>query len=180
MNYTQILTISSLLLSSTCFAVEVALIKVFKSDGSILQLEKNGLYAHSAIKVKKGWLHAHPTRGVEIVKNFNDMGFAKVEVDIFVSSKIKNVPSSFLKKYLGLPYDRTFSWTDDSLYCSELVAKALKIKPTPMKFDSSIWNDNYTSSRGNLGLSPDDLVPLLKKRGFVAIKCVDIFLKANK
>lgn len=42
--------------------------KVYKPDGRLLQLEKEGTFAHLALQVPGGWLHAHPLRGFEKVQ----------------------------------------------------------------------------------------------------------------
>jgi hypothetical protein len=165
-----------LLFALSSHSIEVALIKVFDRYGKLVQLEKGGEFTHSAIKVQGGWMHAHPYRGVEIVSSIQEMGFKKTETKIFYNNNIPEVSNKFIDQFLGLPYDSNFSWSNDKIYCSELVAKALGIEPTPMSFDEELWGRGMEHRRVELGLSPDDLVEPLLNIGFEKTSCSGLFL----
>lgn len=135
--------------------VKLAFFQIYKPDGSVMQLEKGGRFAHIAISVETGWLHVHPYRGVEVVKSLSGVGFKDYKVKIFSSNREAIVYEDY-KKYYGLPYDPNYSWDESKIYCSELIAKILGIKPTPMSFDSEVWGVNH-AGRGELGISPDEI-----------------------
>lgn len=140
-------------------AVEVAFIEVRDHQDQLVQLEQNGRFAHVAISYKGQWLHAHPYHGVELssLDALEKMG--KI-IRVFIQDALE--PSRpQLESYLGQPYNRSFEWSGQGFYCSQLVAKLLNIAPEPMKFYGDIWR-GWTP--GDLGISPDDLYRLLEKR----------------
>lgn len=152
------------LLSISVYArIEVAFIEVRNYHGEVVQLEPDGQFAHIAISYKNGWLHAHPIRGVELVDRteIEKMGLIK---KIILISEQNNLNKKNVNRFLGKPYDSDFSWSDNKIYCSELVAKLLNLKPTPMTFDSEIWLDKQSTTRDKLGLSPDDIYKELVQR----------------
>jgi len=69
--------------------------------------------------------------------------------------------------YLGLPYDKDFTLTNDGIYCSELVLKLLnpflkdKIPTKPMHFKKNrkAWEEYFRGRvpDGAQGISPGDL-----------------------
>nr|BDT27430.1 YiiX/YebB-like N1pC/P60 family cysteine hydrolase [Bacteriovorax sp. HI3] len=139
-----------------CFAsVDIAFVEVRTHDGQLVQLEENGRFAHVAISYKGKWLHSRPYYGVELIteEKLRKIG----ELTIVTNTNKNELEESELHKFLGKPYDNHFSWGDESYYCSELVAKILEIEPRPMKYNSSVWSNKYKKSRGQLGISPDDL-----------------------
>lgn len=146
------------------YATTVAFMKVYKPDGNLLQLEKNGVYAHLAIAVPGGWLHSHPFRGVEIINSLSKVGYQNYEVNFLLNSNHYIDRSDYIK-FLGMPFDRNYEWDDEKLYCSELIAKILNIAPMPMEFYSEMWGDH--PNRGELGISPDEIYFELKKQNFV-------------
>lgn len=146
-------------------AVLVAFIELRRTDGTLIQLEPGGRFAHIALSFNGRWLHAHPQRGTEVV---DDQGLAQVgRVAEIINVTDRPEPSeAVVQNIVGKPYDREYSWNDDRLYCSELVAKILGLKPEPMKFDSSLWAREFSKYRGQLGLSPDDIFRLLRQRNY--------------
>ena len=162
--------ISSLILFLVFFTplaysdVKLAFFQVYKPDGSVVQLEKGGVFAHVAISVKGGWLHAHPNRGVEIVRNLNDVGFKDFKIEI-LSSNRPPILYRDNKNYYGLPYDSSYSWDESKVYCSELIAKILGLKPFPMSFDSEIWGASHPE-KGQVGISPDEVYEATIDLGF--------------
>lgn len=150
-----------LLLPFFCTAsIKVAFLEVKDASGKIRQLEPNGKYAHIAISYKEKWLHAHPFRGVEIVsqQELEKIGTIK---KIIVAQPHQSISDKVVRQYLGKAYDHEYSWSDEKIYCSELVAKILNIKPLPMTMDSSLWPAHFQKMRGELGISPDEIFSLL-------------------
>ncbi len=164
MKITRIILVLSLFIQSVQGKVAIAFFKVYKPDGKILQLEKDGVFSHVAISIEKGWLHAYPKKGVELIKNFDDIAFKKFDVEI-LDNKSLNIPIASYQKYYGLPYDDKYSWDDSKIYCSELVAKILKFQPSPMSFDSNIWGKEH-QGKGEMGISPDEIYDEALKHGF--------------
>lgn len=137
-------------------AIEVAFIEVRDRNGKLVQLEPDGRFAHIAISYHGKWLHSHPYRGVELVDEKELLKIGSIGETTVVSST-KDLDSTLVSALIGRPYDREFSWTNESYYCSELVAKLLDIPPEPMDFSSPIWPKEYQKLNGQLGSSPDDI-----------------------
>lgn len=140
--------------------VYVAFIEVRDSNGKVLQLENNGRYAHMAISYRNMWLHSYPNRGVELISNQ-----ALEKIGSVTVIELKNQPAiteAEVSKYIGKPFDFEFSWDDNKIYCAELVAKLLRIKPTPMQFSAAFWPKSYQKFNGNPGISPDDIFNQLR------------------
>jgi hypothetical protein len=143
-----------LLAASASDAVEVAFVEMRTADGRVLQLEKNGQFAHVAISYKGLWLHAHPFYGVEAVtsERLARVGVIKAVVKV---SEHDSLDDEEVARFLGKPYDRSYSWSDEKIYCSELVGKLLRLKPKPMDFSAEAWPAQYRKLNGAPGLSPD-------------------------
>ncbi len=141
--------------------ITVAFLEVRDYNGKVVQLEPGGQFAHVAISYKDGWLHAHPVRGVEFIhrKTLERIGAIKVGISL---PNAPEITEAIANKYLGKAYDSEFSWTDDKMYCSELVAKILGFPPEPMYFDPKLWPPQYDALNGLPGISPDDLYERLK------------------
>lgn len=153
-----------LLLPLFCFAsVDVAFVELRGSDGRLLQLERNGQFAHVAIAYQGQWLHSHPLYGVEVI---SDESLAQMGAMTVVTVPYRDaVAPAEVEKFLGKAYDRVFSWSDDRIYSSELVAKLLNIEPQPMTFETEFWPPRFQALAGELGISPDDIFLVLKQRG---------------
>lgn len=150
--------------SSFCFAsVEVAFIELKNYQGQVVQLEPNGQFAHIAISYQGVWLHSHPIRGVELTTEhmLQKMGTIKQVITV---PNLAALDEAQVEKFIGKPYDGNYSWDDEKIYCSELIAKLLGIKPQPMKFDPSLWPASFQKMKGQLGISPDDIFKILKNR----------------
>lgn len=153
------------------------MIKLFDENGRIIQLEKDGCYAHTAILVGKKWMHAGPRNGVEFISSLDDMkldgmfGPRGFEVDIFYKFRVDRLSQDFIDRFIGKAYDPEYIWESEGAYCSELIARALGIPPSPMKFDKDIWGEDYASGRQELGISPDDLIRPLLLRGYLKFSC---------
>ena len=163
MNWLAVASVPFLMFTSA-FAradVKVAFIEFYTPDGRLIQLEPNGRFAHIAISFRGGWLHAHPWRGVEWISTENLAKMGKI-ADVVDLESAPEVSEETAHQYLGKPYDRDYSWSDDKIYCSELVAKILKMNPEPMHFDTKLWPEKFWKFEGLPGLSPDKIYKRLK------------------
>lgn len=158
--------------------VTIAFLEVKDPRGYIVQLEPSGKYAHIAISFQDKWLHSHPLRGVEIVDQVELEKIGKIAEVISIET-LRELTRLDVIPYLGKPYDSEFSWSDDKIYCAELVAKILKIPPTPMTFSSPVWSQEYKRLRGEMGLSPDDIYKSMISAGYLpksaSRSCKDFF-----
>ena len=133
--------------------------------GETVQLEPDFYYAHIAIQIGNRWLHAHPQRGVEVVSREKLENFGKIK-EVWASD---DEDSSYLNKidfYVGRSFDNQFSWSDEKIYCAELVAKLLQINPTPMHFDLDFWNQWYQQFEGKPGSSPSKIYQALRELNY--------------
>jgi hypothetical protein len=134
--------------------VKVAFLEFYTPDGRLIQLEPDGRFAHVAISYGEGWLHAHPFRGVEVISSESLAKMGKIASVVSIP-QLKEIPEKMAVQFLGKPYDAEFSWSDDRIYCSELIAKIFGLKPEPMHFDPRLWPKRYQALEGLPGLSPD-------------------------
>jgi len=102
--------------------VEVAFIEMRTPDGKTLQLERGGRFAHIAISYRGKWLHAHPFYGVEIVESekLERIGVIK---EVWTVSGLTSLDREEVARFIGKPFDSSYSWSDEKIYCSELVGK---------------------------------------------------------
>jgi hypothetical protein len=143
----------------------VAWLEIKDKSGTPVQLEPDFYYAHVAIGIGNRWLHAHPNRGVELVdrETLNSLG----EIQEILASEDENEKYlNQIENYLGKPFDSEFDWSDEKIYCAELVAKLLNVPPSPMHFDNKYWNPWYQKYEGKPGSSPSKLYSELKSRGY--------------
>ena len=152
--------------------VYVAFIEVRTPDGKLVQFEPGSRFAHSAISYKGYWLHSYPPRGVELT-TFDQL--QKIgTVTIVPLKNVAPLTQAEVSKYLGKPFDYYYSWNDDSIYCSELIAKLLRIKPVPMDFSAPIWPKNYKKFHGMPGMSPDGLARSLHQLTRQPVSCSSV------
>ena len=144
---------------------EVAWLEFRTPQGQIVQLEPDFFYAHVAIKVDHRWLHANPRSGVEIISTEKLEKLGKIK-EVLVSFQDEFDFSSDGSSFLNKPFDHEYSWSDDKIYCAELVAKMLKISPSPMHFDEQFWPPFFQKYEGLPGASPAKLYRELKRRGY--------------
>ncbi|WII71803.1 YiiX/YebB-like N1pC/P60 family cysteine hydrolase [Bdellovibrio sp. 22V] len=152
--------LSSLLLFSASLAsatTRIAFLELYDRHGRLVQYEPGGRFAHTAIQfddIGDKWLNAYPGEGVAIVtwEDLQDRGVIAEVIEIPQTVRLSQV-----KPYMGLPFDFWYSWTDDALYCTELIAKLLNIPTHPMRFNKQVWPKNYWPLEGTPGLSPDGL-----------------------
>jgi hypothetical protein len=134
-------------------STQVAFLEVIDGRGDRVQLEPDFPYAHMAIEIDGGWLHAHPASGAEWVPAGGLERYGRIARVLDVPSKMK-VRTDLVDAFIGQPYDREFSWDNRALYCSELVAKILDIEPVPMVFDPRFWPADFARLNGKPGISP--------------------------
>lgn len=146
--------------------IEVAFLESQTYLGRRVQLEPNGRFSHIAISYGGKWLHANPLNGVEWVSQ-NELRKIGEITRIIIVSQEAELSSERVSAFIGKPYDDLLTWDDEKMYCSELVAKLLDLKPKPMLFDPTFWKGRgYDKVRGSLGLSPDDIFHQLISRGY--------------
>ncbi len=143
-------------------SAEVAFIEVRNWHGETIQLEPGFNFAHLAIRVEGGWLHAHPGRGVEWTDDLAPYG----RVAEIVNDETISAPTlEQVHDWIGRAYDLNFNWSDDEFYCSELAGKLLGVPPTPMRFDADLWRTwRRPLPAGELGVSPQKVYDWLKAR----------------
>lgn len=167
----MILSMGLLLRPFFASAYEVAFIEMRDATGKVLQLEKNGRYAHIALFYQGKWLHSHPFRGVELVTRaeLEKMGV----IQTIISTPGPREPDALtVTKFLGKPYDHDYSWSDDKIYCSELIAKIMHLTPERMEFNGPVWPEKLRSNH-DVGLSPDDIFRYFTERHFPARPAVN-------
>lgn len=159
-------------------AVSVAFFEFYSSQGELIQLEPGGRFFHVAVLTEEGWLHSHPQRGVELVKDLNHIGARRV---ILTNPQAPSLTGPEIRPYMGLPFDFSYEWEDlHSTYCSKLVGVLLKIEPLPMDFSAEHWKRSGLASTQRVGLSPDDIYRALRKRGFSVRKTCEGLLNPSE
>ena len=133
--------------------LKVAFLEVRDARGNLVRVEPNFPWAHMAVSIDGGWLHAHPATGVEWVSGTNLEKYGRIAHVISVPKWFKP-RLDLVDGFIGQPYDHGFSWNNQALYCSELVAKTLGIAPVPMVFDPQLWPRSYLRFNGLPGISP--------------------------
>jgi hypothetical protein len=137
-------------------STRVAFIEFLDSKGIPIPLEAGGRFGHIAISYEDGWLHAHPRGEVRVVSEKELRATGRLALIIELPESFQ-IPKQLVQTYLGRPYDPNFSWSDEKLYCSELVGKLLGFSPEPMDFSSDYWRGYPHQILDRDGLSPDDI-----------------------
>jgi hypothetical protein len=145
------------------FAAEVAFLRGRERDGSYVELEKGGMYAHVAIRYGNGWLQAIPMGGVVLTPGF---GSEWIEPVLLVNEAEPEPSQENVLRFLHKPYDGRYNWSDAAIYCSELVGKLLHLVPEPMRFDGQHWRSRGDLPWGEPGLSPDGIFRRLINSGW--------------
>ncbi|WP_413613365.1 YiiX/YebB-like N1pC/P60 family cysteine hydrolase [Bdellovibrio sp. HCB-110] len=145
-------------LSSPAFAKSrIAFLELYDRNGELVQYEPGGRFSHTAIQfdeIGDKWLNAYPGEGVAIV-SWEELQHRGVIAEIVEIPQ--NVHLSQVAPYMGRPFDFWYSWSDDALYCTELIGKLLGVPTHPMKFNKKVWPKSYWKLEGTPGLSPDGL-----------------------
>lgn len=147
--------------SAATSATRVAFLELRRADGSVIVLEDGFPFAHVAVAVDDGWVHASPKRGVEWV---DDEGLSAVgRVAFVVDSAVDSFDDAALVRMMGRPFDFRYDWSDERVYCSELVAKLIGMAPLTLEFDPRYWPSSYASMNGAPGVSPGALYRYLTR-----------------
>lgn len=161
----KLVLLLSLLSADVCFAtVRVAFFEAYNPDGTLVRMEKGGRFFHAALELEDGrWLHAHPARGVEVIKDLSKLGTQPV---VLINDDYSAVKLSEVRPFEGLPFDFGYVWENTgATYCAKLIAQILGLPPLPMNFESEFWEGRRPQQPG-MGLSPDDIYALLMARDF--------------
>jgi hypothetical protein len=107
--------------SSQCKAVQLATHSIYSHCG-IIFMKNNEPFVYEAIGPVKytpfnDWIH-HGKNAKYVVKRYKDL---KV-----ITPEVQNAMVKAGEKYKGLEYDLYFGWSDELIYCSELVYKIYK------------------------------------------------------
>jgi uncharacterized protein YycO len=106
-------------LSSQSKAIQLATKSTYSHCGIVFK-EGNQLYVFEAIQpVKKTSLYSWIKRGKDQQYVIKRLKNAEEILTPSVLAKMKQIGSSFI----GKNYDFTFEWSDDKMYCSELIWK---------------------------------------------------------
>lgn len=135
--------------------VYVAFIEMRYPSGKLIQYEPGSRFAHTAISYKNQWLHSYPPSGVELttMSELEKLG-AVIVVPI---KNFAPLNDRDIYPFFGKPFDYYYSWDNKAIYCTELIAKILRLTPVPMDFSAPIWPHNYKKLHGTPGMSPDGL-----------------------
>ncbi|MEZ0390697.1 MAG: hypothetical protein ACAH59_00680 [Pseudobdellovibrionaceae bacterium] len=133
---------------------QVAFLEIYDSHGKLVQYEPGSRFGHVALKVGNFWLQSSPYEGVQLITWEQLQKFGVVAEVLPLQ---KEFSQSEIALYLGLPFDHHYSWSDQAFYCSELLAKLLKIKPEPMQFNHQVWPESFWHLEGQPGMSPDKI-----------------------
>ncbi|WP_413570407.1 hypothetical protein ACLWBD_07565 [Bdellovibrio sp. HCB117] len=153
-----------LAVSSSFAKTRIAFLELYDRHGRLVQYEPGGRFAHTAIQfddIGDKWLNAYPGEGVAIV-SWEDLEHRGVIAEVIEIPQ--DIRLSQVKPFMGLPFDFWYSWSDDALYCTELIGKLLNIPTHPMKFNKQVWPKNYWHLEGTLGLSPDSVYTWAKQQ----------------
>lgn len=100
-----------------------------------IELATHSKYSHCGIIFKKDneWMVYEAVQPVQytalnewILRNKNHFAIKRLKADSLVTSATVNKMKTAGKKFLGRNYDSYFGWSDESIYCSELVWKIYK------------------------------------------------------
>lgn len=135
----------------------IAFLELYDRNGKLVQYEPGGRFVHTAIQfddIGNLWLNAYPGEGVALIslKQLQRHGTIADVIEI-----PQDLHMSQVTPYMGRPFDFWYTWGDDALYCTELIAKLLNIPTHPMRFNRQVWPKNYWHLEGTPGLSPDQL-----------------------
>lgn len=134
----------------------IAFIEFKNQDGGTIALTPGGRFGHLALSYKGRWLHAHPYGGVRLI-SFEELQRTGTVSEIVSLPEGLKVDEALVQKFLGRAYDAEFSWNDEKLYCSELIAKVLHLPPSTMTFATPYWDSHPPGSTGAPGISPDEI-----------------------
>lgn len=141
--------------ASSFAASKIAFLEAYDKNGQRVEYEPGGRFVHTAIQFPElgdKWLNAYPGEGVAVIdlETLQNRGVITEIVEIPQTLTLKDVAP-----YWGRSFDFWYSWSDEYIYCSELIGKMLGIPTHPMVFNKKFWPKNYWHLDGTPGLSPD-------------------------
>lgn len=142
----------------------IAFLEQYDRNGNPVQYEPGGRFVHTAIQfddIGDQWLNAYPGEGVALVSWEQLQQRGTIAEVLQIPQKIS---LSQVTPYMGRPFDFWYSWTDEAMYCTELIGKLFNIPTHPMRFNRQVWPKNYWHLEGTPGLSPDQLWRWAKKQ----------------
>ena len=144
----------------------VAFFEAYDHTGAVIRLLPESKYFHVAIQIEDVWYHTDQDEGVTVLESFSDLGPQFQLKSILVNHDLY-LQKSEIKPYLKMPFDLYYDWHDpNTTYCSKLIAKLLKVKPSLNLFKSSYWALAHGIKKGKEGISPDELYKKLLEKGF--------------
>lgn len=152
-----ILFLNLFLSTATQAQIKIAFLEQYNQNGELVQYEPGGRFVHTAVQfpeIAPLWLNAYPREGVALIdwETLSTRG---------VIAKVIETPHTMtlsqIQPYWGKPFDYKYSWSDEAIYCTELIGKVLGIAPTPMKLNKKFWPPSYWHIEGLPGISPDGL-----------------------
>ncbi len=168
MHFLQAILIVLFLPSPMKAEVRLMFLSQKSTQGTPIQFESGGKFVHSAIFYQGQWLQAHPYYGVQLT-SLNEVKKMGSESFLMTIQELPEPTEHEVAAFLGKKFDFNYSWTDETIYCSELLAKLLRIPPTPMIFDPQLWPPGYEKFNGLPGVSPDDLAQYFTEKGYTLI-----------
>ena len=139
---------------------------------NLIEAQTKSEYSHVGVVIsveKRQFLIAEAFQKVRVVtfKEFTSKTQNNLKIEIlrpyFVSADLY---ANYLMSFHDKPYDSKFTWSDEGIYCSELIQKLfhqsnmLTPNPRAMLFDINpeAWDRHFRGStpRGKLGISPEN------------------------
>ena len=142
----------------------------------MIEDETFGPYSHSGVILKKDKkIYVGQSLGeVYLLELDKFLAFSAKSALVLRPSKMNHLKREFFTrlyfdKYDGIPFDHSFTWDDESLYCSEFIYKILddiidfknfREKPMNYKRNWDFWESyfGHRPPQGKLGISPNDFM----------------------
>lgn len=159
------LTLTLIALPALARPTRVAFLELPGPDGRRMELEPGNRFAHTALAYNGRWLEADPWAGVTLVP-FATLQKMALSITILEHPEGPEVDPARVREWMHRPFDPDYTWDNDKLYCTELIAKLLGVAPHPMRFDAPHWPPAWRARAGQPGISPDLLYTDLLKMGF--------------
>ena len=139
---------------------------------NLIEAQTQSEYSHIGVVIKKeeGNVFVAEAFGkVKVVsfKKFNQKTQKGLMVEVLRPRYVNHeIYTTYLNYFDSKPYDSNFLWSDEKIYCSELVQKlfvklsmtAPKEKPMTFDINRELWDKFFRGNtpEGHLGISPVD------------------------
>ncbi len=151
---------------------------------NLIEAQTQSEYSHIGVVIKKENQEVFVAEAFGKVKvvsfdEFNKKTQKGLRIEVlrprYVHSEIY---ATYREHFDSKPYDSNFLWSDDKIYCSELVQKLFhqlnmtvpKAKPMTFDINRALWDKYFRGNtpEGHLGISPADFKTsnLYKELGF--------------